>query len=147
MITQGLTQQIIEGIDEAKRGNTLAGMLQLEKLSKVTEKAEVSAWLGYCVAKEKGEFSHGLNLCKHALEKEPRNTDLYLALGRLYLVAGHRGNAIAALKKGLRMGPSSAIVHLLEAIGIRKDPVFPFVARNNMLNIFSGRLLTRLSLR
>jgi tetratricopeptide (TPR) repeat protein len=79
-------------------------------------------------------------LCYEALRMEPRDTEHYLRLGIIYLVAGKRREAIRALEVGQRAGVNEEIAKLLQVLGTRGRPVFPFLSRNNPLNKYLGKM-------
>lgn len=142
------TQQRVEAaIDEARTGSTLVALVELEDLVRLSSHPQIMAWLGYCLAKEKRDFSRAMVLCVSAVETAPDNSDLYLALGRVYRLAGRRYQALTTLRKGLKMGRNELIVEELTAMGLRKDPVFSFLDRTNPLNVMAGRMLSRFGIR
>jgi tetratricopeptide (TPR) repeat protein len=140
-------EQIVTGMEEAKQGNTLLGIQFLQDAAHTEGLPEARAWLGYCIAKEKGEFARGIALCKESLKKTPRSAEIYLALGRIYLLARKRALAIKTLEQGAKLEHSQEIHRLLQSIGVRKAPLFAFLSRKNLVNITSGRLLARIGLR
>ncbi len=142
-----LPKTALLGIEEARMGNTTKGGLLLEEAMKVTSDPLMQAWYAYCLAREGRNFSRSLQLCVQALRENPENSDIYLALGRIYLVGQRRALAISALEKGLRQEDNPEIRSLLKSIGVRKRPVLPFLQRNNPVNVTSGRLLARWGLR
>ena len=142
-----LQKRIESAIDDARAGSSLVALIELEDLVRSTGRPEVMGWLGYCLAKEKRDFSRALVLCTTAVETKPDDPDLYLALGRVYLLAGRRYQALMTLRKGLKMGRHEAIVRELTDMGLRKQPVFHFLERGNPLNVFAGRVMTRLGIR
>lgn len=147
MAEKGLPELVQEGILEARKGNTLLARMHLEEAMKNTRNPEVLAWYGYCLAREKKAFGQAIDLCKEALQTAPQNSDLYLATGRIYLLAGRKRSAISAFNKGLKMGRNEAIVRQLHQIGLRKNPVFSFLERDSAINVYVGILLSKLGLR
>ena len=141
-----LLEEIAEGIKEAKRGNTLLGLNLLQNPEYRAEPA-AKAWYGYCLAYEKNALKTGVTLCREALNKNPRLSDGYLALGRIYLNNGDRKNAIDILEQGRRWSHSPEINNLLNSIGTRKKPVVPFLDRRNVVNVSVGKFLGKLGLR
>jgi hypothetical protein len=138
---------VLEGISETKSGNTLRGLQIFPKASNSSLLPEGKAWYGYCLAREKNDFVRGIALCREAMQDEPESSDICLALGRIYLLAGRRVPAVKVLKYGLTLEKNQEISKLLKCIGIRKAPVFRFLNRNNRVNIALGRLLTKMDLR
>jgi len=147
MATADLQEQVREGVTEARKGNTLLASMQLEKAIKETRHPEVLAWYGYCLAKDKKSYGQAMELCKEALATSPENPDLYLAVGRIYLLAGKKRSAISAFNKGLKMGRNDAIIKQLHQIGLRRSPVFSFMDRDSSINVYTGIFLSKLGLR
>lgn len=142
-----LPELVREGVAEARKGNTLLARIQLEEAVKETRHPEVLAWYGYCLARDKKAFSPAMDLCKEALETAPGNPDIYLAIGKIYLLAGRKRSAISAFNKGLKMGRNDAIIRQLHVVGLRKSPVFPFLERDSSINVYMGMFLAKLKLR
>lgn len=138
---------VIKGIAETKNGNTPLGLRIFTNAPNSLLRPEAKAWYGYCLATENNDFTRGISLCSEARQEEPGNSDICLALGRIYLLAGRRASAIKVLKYGLAMEENREISGLLKSIGIRKAPVFRFLNRNNRINIALGGLLSRMDLR
>ncbi len=142
--------QLFIGIEEAKRGNTLLGMQLLNGLQEDSPHHlfyEAKAWFSYCLAKEKRDFRQAIASCQDAWEKKPDSSEICLALGRIYLLSGHRSAAIRILQRGLEIDNNREIYRLLSSIGIRKSPVFGFLDRKHRVNIVTGRLFRRIGLR
>ncbi len=147
MSVEDLSEQIKIGLFEAKRDNTLAALLILERYYDTTRNPEIIAWYGYCLAKERKSVRDGLNCCLKALQLDPRLSSAYLCMGKIYLMAGKKKSAMKAFNRGLTYGQNPALFKELKKLGTRKRPVFPFMDRDNPLNIYSGRLLSKLHLR
>ncbi len=138
---------INRGIIEAKNGNTMAGLLQLEPNIRQSRNPEALAWFGLCLATERADHDMGTRYCRKAVELSPKNPNIYLALGRLYLMTADKKQAIEAFNKGLKVGRNVEIRQELEQLGVRSPPLFTFFNRKNPLNVFSGRLLRKFNLR
>lgn len=105
------------------------------------------SYLAYCRAKLEGAHHEAAILCMEAIKEEPKNSDIYLNLGRIYLLSGHKRAAMRAFELGLRCGRNSQIVNELNAIGRRKSPPIPFLKRHNPANKLLGKILNKLGLR
>lgn len=127
--------------------NTVAGLACLEKALELDDRKEWYSFLGYCVAKERGQFSRGIELCTVSLEHEPDNPAHYLNLGKIKLISGNKRDALQLFRDGMARGGSAEIRGLLDEFGKRKRPVLPFLARSNPLNIFLGRLFRTIGIR
>ncbi len=147
MIAQRLSQTALSGIHEARQGNTTAGCVLLEEALRETSDPTVQAWYAYCLAREGRNFNQALQLCLSAQQRRSGDSDICLALGRLYLIGKRRRAAISILERGLRIDKNPEIQKLLQSIGMRKPPVFRFLNRDNPLNVASGRLLSHWGLR
>ncbi len=67
---------------------------------------------------------------------------LYLNLGRTFLLAGKKKEAVDSFRKGLNYDRSnSELKKEMQALGIRRQPPLPFFSRTNPLNKLIGRLL------
>lgn len=139
--------QISSCIAEVKQGNTPLGLKILESALDHPNHPEVKAWYGYCLAREKNQFNNAIELCKDALRTDPREADIYLALSRIYILLNNREMAVDTLRLGAKMDHSQENQRLLETLGIRKQPVFPFLRRRNLINVASGRLLSKMGFR
>jgi tetratricopeptide (TPR) repeat protein len=132
---------------ELGKGNTLAALACLEKALKASDNPGWYSSLGYCVAKERGQFTRGLELCRSAIENEPLNTDHYLFLGKVHLVAGNKKAGLEVLRKGVELGGSPEITKLFDELGTRKPPVVGSLRRCHPINRYLGIILRRLGLR
>lgn len=128
-------------------GNTVAGLACLEKALALDDRKEWYSYLGYCVAKERGQLSRGIELCTVSLAHEPDNTAHYLNLGKVKLISGNKRDALRIFREGMARGGSAELRELLDEFGKRKRPVLPFLARSNPLNIVLGRLFSRIGIR
>ncbi len=69
---------------------------------------------------------------------------LYLNLGKAYVAAGKKKNAVAALNQGLHYDPlHTAIKKELRSLGARKKPIVSFLDRSNPVNKYLGKALNR----
>jgi Tfp pilus assembly protein PilF len=94
-----------------------------------------------------GDPLKGEKMCRAALNLAGRDRDpmLYVNLGRVLLDRGDRMKAREYFMKAYRKDNTSAPAALeLSRMGVRKKPVFPFLARNNPLNIYLGKLRHRI---
>jgi tetratricopeptide (TPR) repeat protein len=135
------------GLHLLGEANPLAALSFFEKAYSQEKSPAIQSYLGYCIAAERGQITEALKLCQAAIEADPHNPEHYLNLGRVYLKAKRKDEAIAELRRGLSFGDNRDIRALLEALGLRKKPVFPFLPRNNFLNRYVGLILRRLTLR
>jgi predicted Zn-dependent protease len=134
-------------LDALAAGETRSALALLERALKQGDNRSWHSYLGYCIAKERGQVKKGTDLCMASMEQEPENPVHYLNLAKVHLVAGHKPEAIGVLRQGMALGGSKEILALLGAIGNRKLPVLSFLPRENSLNKLLGLLLDRMRLR
>ena len=136
-----------EGLRELNAGRTDLALRCFEKAVEQENTPLACSYLAYCRAKEEGVYREAVAICMDARKEDPKNSDIYLMLGRIHLLAENRKQAIHVFRLGLRQGRNSRIENELNALGLRKSPPLPFLQRSNPLNIFLGKLLTKLWLR
>lgn len=136
-----------KGLARLRDDDLLGALACFEKAYSLKKTPEIQSYLGFCVAIERGKITEALTLCNGAIAHEPDNPVHYLNLGKVYLKADRRTDAIETLRKGLSFGDNAEIRFILESLGIRKKPAFSFLPRNNFLNRYIGLLLHHLKLR
>jgi tetratricopeptide (TPR) repeat protein len=138
---------IEKGIALLNANNKLAALACFDNALAMGNSPKLMSYFSYCIATERGRIQEALTLCNSALEQEPDNPLHYLNLGKIYLHAGKKKEALTALRKGLSLGDDKTIISLLKRFGSRGKPVFPFLSRDNLLNKYAGMLLHRIKLR
>ena len=138
---------IDEGREALAAGDTKTALECYRSLVAQDRRPEHCSALAFCLAREKGQYKEAVALCNEAIRMEPKETRHFLLMGRIYLLAGRKKEAIRAFNLGLRHGASPEIRAELNKLGTRKQPPLPFLARENPLNIFFGKLLSRWGLR
>jgi tetratricopeptide (TPR) repeat protein len=99
------------------------------------------------------KYRAGVENCKKALTLIQRESSFgeemlyptfYLNLGRAYIAAGKKDDALDAFKKGLKFNSGHRdILNELRALGKRKKAVVPFLDRSNPINKYIGLILRR----
>jgi len=125
-------------------GETPTALAKLERALKLKDDHSWYSYLGYCVAKERGQVKRGMELCQRSLAADAANPVHFLNLAKVYLVAGNKRDAVAALRGGMGAGGSDEIVALLNKVGTRKPPVIAGLPRNHPLNKYLGMLRDKL---
>lgn len=113
------------------------------------------SYYGYLVASIENNPAKGISTCREAITRL-KNSEFteykqlyplfYLNLGRAYLHAKNRSEALNIFNEGLKSNPKDRdLLWELKKLGTRKQPVIPFLKRNNPLNKYLGKLRNRLS--
>ncbi len=103
--------------------------------------ARYLSYYGYLMGKVGHDYQRGIELCNEAIKKEFFHPDFYLNLGRLYLAVNNRGMAVKAFYKGLRIDRTDqGLLKEVQKLGIRKQPIFSFMRRENLVNKSFGRI-------
>jgi tetratricopeptide (TPR) repeat protein len=127
--------------------DTQSALAFIEKALRLRDTPQWYSYLGYCIARQRGQHRKGLELCKESLAVEPDNPVHFLNLGRVYLTKGDKDEALRIWREGMAKGGSPELVQQLERLGTRIRPAIPMLARRNPLNRYLGILLRRLGLR
>jgi tetratricopeptide (TPR) repeat protein len=99
------------------------------------------SYLGYGIARCQGKVKEGLKLCQHSIKVEFYEAENYLNLARTYMLDQDRGGAVQAIRKGLKVDSQNLeLLALYRDLGIRSEPVLPFLSRDNILNQILGRI-------
>ncbi len=106
------------------------------------------SYTGYCLAHVEKRSRDAVDLCEKAVRIEFYRPELFLNLGRVYLLAGNKRKAHQTFWKGFALDRDNKELRAeLEKMGIRKPPVFPFLDRKHPLNKIVGKALYNLRLR
>jgi len=97
------------------------------------------------------KYRTGVDTCKKAialfkkqdsLEKEVLYPLFYLNLGRAYVAAGKKKDAIEVFTTGMKFdNGNSDLLRELRGLGARKNPPVPFLDRSNPINKYIGMIL------
>ena len=99
------------------------------------------SFLGYGIALRQRRVQEGLKLCQHSVKIQFYEPENYVNLARTYLLAGDRPAAVRAVLGGLKVDRQHReLLRLHRELGIRAQPVLPFLSRSNPLNQLLGRL-------
>jgi len=96
------------------------------------------------------KFRSGVENCKRAIrmleEQGPPSEKAYYPvfyhnLGKAFIAAGRKKDALDALKKGLKYeSGNSDLKKELQDLGVRKQPPLPFLDRSNPINVVLGMI-------
>lgn len=115
------------------------------------EEPLVLSYYGCLQAVVDKKYRSGVETCKKAIallqqkemfEEEVLYPVFYLNLGRAYLAAGKKQEAIDSYYDGLQYDPGhTELKKELRSLGTRKSPVLSFLDRSNPINKYIGLLL------
>jgi len=140
MVSGEFSELMYMGIEECDRGNTLKALSYFEEASLTKRTPLLNSYLAYCIAKERGKRREAIELCIEAINDDPEDPLLYLNLARVYILAGQKKNALKVLRQATKRGGDELVMRLIKKLGIRKEPVLPFLHRENPVNILLGKL-------
>jgi tetratricopeptide (TPR) repeat protein len=147
MSTPEFEELVSKGLLAFSNGHTYLAMNCLEAANRLEHSSIVASYLAYCLAVNRTAFDEAITLGREALAEEPNNPVFCLNLGRVYLLAGQKDEAIKTLRQGLVFCRDEQIIAELNAMGTRKRSVVPWLHRNHPLNKYLGLLLHRVGLR
>jgi tetratricopeptide (TPR) repeat protein len=136
-----------EGLRELSAGRPVTALGFFNKAAAEKKTPLICSYIAYCRARIEGVYREAVVICMEARKADPKNSEIYLNLGRIHMLAGNRKLALQAFSLGLRYEKNSRIVSELNALGQRKTPPIPFLHRSNPLNKYLGKLMAKLSLR
>jgi len=106
---------------------------------------EYMGFYGLCLMRL-GNRDEGFNKCIVAAEAELNNPEVFVHLAKAANLMHRRKIALKAISQGLVIEPThTPLRHLRKSMGIRAKPTVSFLSRDNMLNIFFGKLRYRLT--
>lgn len=141
------TNELFEkGLSLLKSNNHLSALACFEKIISIRKDPLVQSYFALCIAIERGKVTEAISLCEDAIKLDTANPVHYLNLGKIYLKAKRRIEAIDTLRTGLSFGDNEEIKAILEKLGTRKKPTFSFLPRGHFLNRYTGLLLKKMRL-
>ena len=136
-----------QGLKALDRDDTLSALSFFERAVQREDRPAFSSFHALCIAKERGQLQLAVTLCEKAKAREPYNSVHHLNLGRIYLIAGKKEDAIRTFREGLGYEQNRQIIDELERLGTRKPPLISPLKRSNPVNKYFGIVLKRLGLR
>jgi tetratricopeptide (TPR) repeat protein len=103
------------------------------------------SFLGLALNLAQGRSDEGLRMCEQAAKRDFFDADVFCNLGIVYLRHRQRGPAFQAFRRGLALRPRHPrIIEEMQRYDRRSTPFFPFLTRDHALNVFAGRMRSRL---
>ncbi len=140
------------GADLARVGRFQDALQPLEQaLAYSVEETQVPylnalrSYYGLAVAMARGDADRGRRICEEAVMSDRGDPQLIVNLAQVYLRGSRKDLAIEAVKTALALNPKhKPAAALRDQLGVRRPPVFAFLARTNPLNRMAGRLRFRI---
>lgn len=101
------------------------------------------SYYGLCLVALEREVDRGLGFCRRAVDQDGHLADFYVNLGKAYLLLHRKPLAVATFEQGLEIDDDPRLSAELTKLGIRHQPVIPFLPRRHVLNRFLGRWRAR----
>ncbi len=99
------------------------------------------SYYGLCLAHSQGNYQEGARFVQIAIHNEPMVGEHYLVLAKLWRHVRNRRKMVDAIQKGFEASPRYLpLRRFAQEVGLRKDPVLPFLSRNHTLNQTLGKL-------
>jgi tetratricopeptide (TPR) repeat protein len=115
------------------------------------ENPSLLSYYGCMSAVVEKDYEKGISACIQAIKNLKHLTPLgqkslypmfHLNLGRAYVAAGNKTNAMNIFKKGLAADKENPnLLMELSKLGKRKKPLIPFLKRSNPINKYLGKLI------
>lgn len=139
-----------------RNGNPKEAFCLLQQASvRFPQEPPILSFYGCLQALVDKKYRSGVETCKKAImllkgktlaEKEALYPVFYLNLGKAYLAAGKKRDAIVAFQEGLKHDNSHyELTRELRGMGVRKPPAVTFLARSNPINKYMGLFLNKKS--
>ena len=125
--------------------------LASEAAAKYHDNPLILSYYGYLQAIADLKHRTGIETCKRAIElageqglfgEEGLYAVFYLNLGRVYLSARMKQDAIDSFRKGIKFNPhNSDLLNELRGLGAREKTPLAFLGRSNPINKYLGKIL------
>ncbi len=140
-------ESVIEsGLELARDGRYREALDIFEEDLCFTQHPTATSYYAISLANVEGNYDKAISLCLMAAEKEFYNPEIYLNLGRVFLLNGQKAVAVRAFRKGLKYDNCNmGLLVEMKRLGLRKRPVITFLPRQNLFNRCLGRLVARMA--
>lgn len=147
MIIESYAELMEKGLEALEQHSSVEALIFFEQADSQQCTAMSRSYLAYCLSKVKHQHRRAISLCKSAMRDEPLNADHYLNLGRIYLLAGKRSQAMHIFRRGIKLGPDPKLIAELEKFDRRQPPLFSSLHRSHPFNHYTGKVLSFIGLR
>lgn len=150
MKTDNFDDILEQVVDAAENGSFQLATTYLSQAGEYANSPLLQSYRAYCLAgltRERRQQREAVILCQESIRADSANSVHYLLQGRILLLMGDRKNAIRVFQAGLKVAPNPKIIAEIKRIGMRKTAVFEKLDRNHPLNVYLGKLFSRLGFR
>jgi tetratricopeptide (TPR) repeat protein len=136
-----------EGIELLKGGYSKNALPHLRRSVEIeSSNPYYLSFLGVAISRGEKKWSEAVRLCETALQLKRKELQLHLNLAEVYASAGRRESAIYTLDRALEnFGPNVRLMKARSRVEKRRQPILPFLQRENRLNKELGKLRHRAS--
>ncbi|HEX5042428.1 MAG TPA: tetratricopeptide repeat protein [Candidatus Polarisedimenticolaceae bacterium] len=140
---QGLAALVLKRSEEALW--SFRSALKLYRSAGALPSWRCLSYFGLSLALTNGNGTpEAVRACESALKNDKYDGQLYLNLGRVYLLSGRRGKAIQTFERGLVEEPDhTELRKALREAERRAPPVISMLARAHPLNVYLGKRRAR----
>lgn len=140
-------KELIEkGISLARGGYFKEAIKIFEEGICFTQDPKAMSYYALCVAEIEGDYNKAISLCLVAAGREFYNPDIYLNIGRIFILKGQKAFAVKSFIKGLKISRThQGLINAIKKLGVRRKPILPFLPRHNFINRFLGKFVYRLT--
>ena len=133
-----------KAIAYARRGMFKEAITCFEERMVFTADAVAMSYYAWSLAVEEKKYENAASLALIAVKREFYNPEVYLNLGRIFVLSGRKGAAVKAFKKGLALDSKYArIWSELRSLGLRRPAPLSFLSRSNFINVYIGLIIYR----
>lgn len=102
------------------------------------------SYYGLCVGML-GDLGEAEKYCLKAVKLSPSNPIILVNLGRILLEQGYRKEARDQFSRAYAIDNTNSAAALeLSGMGVRRQPILPFISRNHPLNMILGKMRHKL---
>ena len=134
-----------KSIDSAKAGAYNEAIDLFESREFDRSDPEAISYYALSIATVDGKVRQAAKLCHEAWKLDRNNPVIYHNLGKIYIIAGRKREALKVLRKGLQKpgGKDAGIATLINAMGRRRRPILPMFPRESRANKLLGNLTSK----
>jgi len=138
-----LSPDFLDGLKQLKAEELLAALAAFRQAIKNSIDDEYSSLYAsyHGLVNARLGNPNGLRQCRLAAHFEENHADVFLNLARVEVLEGNRARALDALRSGIRLDPSHAVLRQMRnELGVRRRPCIGWLNRENKVNQALGKI-------